>query len=154
MSYSKSLLLFDDKPEYGPFLKLIFTAMPAGLLIASVFLWSTGEVAGGLTLLAESLFIGLIFWAVFPRKYQVYEDHLRITLGGPVAIKIGFEKIEAIRVTNKIKFSMNFVTRFTRTYVEIARKRGPSIAITPKNNDLFVENANQALNQWIKMTVK
>jgi hypothetical protein len=75
-------------------------------------------------LLAESFFIGLIFWVVFPRRYQVYEDHLRIVLGGPVAVKIGFDKIEMIGVTSKLTFGVNFVTKFTKSYVEIAQKKG------------------------------
>lgn len=154
MSYSKSLLRYQDKPAYGSLLKLIIVIVPAGLLAASIYLWSSGENAGGLALLAESFFISLIFWVVFPRKYQIYEDHLRIVLGGPVAVKIGFDKIETIGVTSKLTFSVNFVTKFTKRYVEIAKKRGLSIAITPRDNDLFVENANRALSQWVKTIVE
>jgi hypothetical protein len=123
MSYSKSLLLYQDETAYGLLLKLVIVIVPASLLAASIYLWSSGESAGGLALLAESFFIGLIFWVVFPRRYQIYEDHLRIVLGGPVAVKIGFDKIEAIGVTSRLTFSVNFVTKFTKSYVEIAKKR-------------------------------
>lgn len=89
-----------------------------------------------------------------PRRYQIYEDHLRIMLGGPVAVKIGFDKIETIGVTSRLTFSVNFVTKFTKSYVEIAKKRGLRIAITPRDNDLFVENASRALSQWVKTIVE
>ena len=113
----------------------------------------SGDSSGGLALLAEAFIIGLIFWVVFPRKYQVYEDHVRIMLGGPFSVKVGFDKIKKIEVTSRLTFSVNFVTKFTKNCVEIAKKRGLSIAITPRDNDLFVEKANEALSQWKKISL-
>jgi hypothetical protein len=123
---------------------------PGILLAASIYVWLLGDGSGGLALLVETFIIGFIFWVIFPRKYQVYEDHLRIVLGGPVSVKVGFDKIKAIAVTNRQTLSVNFVTKLTNNYVEIAKMRGLSIAITPMVNDLFVENANRALSQWAK----
>ena len=150
MNYSRSVLLYQDEPAYGLFLKLIVVLVPAALLVASIYLLSSGESSGGLALLVEAFIVGFIFWIVFPRRYQAYEDHIRIALGGPFSVKVGFDKIEAIRVTSKFIFSVNFVTKLTKSYVEIAKKRGLSIAITPRDNDLFIENANLALSQWVK----
>ena len=124
--------------------------VPVGMLIAGAYLWSTGEPAGGLVLLGEALIIGLILWLVFPRKYQVYEDHLRIVLGGPFSIKVGFDRVVAVEVTSRTAMTVNFVTRFARTYVRIARKGGLSIAITPKSYERFVENANKAIKEWAR----
>ncbi len=150
MNYSKSLLLHEDIPSYGLLLKLIITIVPASLLVSGFYLWLTGEQTGGLVLLAETLFIGFIFWAVFPRRYQVYEDHMRIVLGGPFSVKVGFNKIKTIRPTNKLSFTVNFATRLTKSYTEIVMNRGLSIAITPRDNNVFVEYANQALSRWAK----
>ena len=150
MNYSRSVLLYQDEPAYGLFLKLIVVFVPAALLVASIYLLSSGENSGGLALLVEAFIVGFIFWIVFPRRYQVYEDHIRIVLGGPFSVKVGFDKIEVIRVTSRFIFSVNFVTKLTKSYVEIAKRRGLSIAITPKDNDLFIENANRALSQWVK----
>ncbi|MFC1934403.1 PH domain-containing protein [Chloroflexota bacterium] len=91
-----------------------------------------------------------MFWLVFPREYQVYEDHLRMVLGGPFSVKVGFQNIKAVRITSRTGLTINFVTRITRGYVEIAQKKGWSIAITPADNNSFVENANRALEQWLK----
>ena len=109
MGYTRSLLLYQDKPAYGLFLKLIMIALPGALLITSIYLFSSSENTGGLVLLAEAFIVGLIFWSVFPRSYQVYEDHLRIVLGGPFSIKVGFDKIEAISVTSRPNIGINFV---------------------------------------------
>ena len=131
-------------------MKAIIVLVPGILLAASIFVWSLGDSPGSLALLVEAFIIGFVFWAVFPRKYQVYEDHVRIVLGGPFSVKVGFDKIKTIEVTSRLSFSVNFVTAVTKSYVEIAKKKGLSIAITPRASDLFVENANRALSQWLK----
>jgi hypothetical protein len=150
MDYSQSVLLYQDRPKYGLFLKLILI-IPVILLASGIYLWSTGDAIGGLVLLTEAFIIGLIFWFVFPREYQVYENHLRIVLGGPFSVKVGFQNIEAIRITNRLSFNINFVTRIIGSYVEIAIKKGMSIAITPADKESFVGKANLALSQWLKI---
>ncbi len=150
MSYSKSLLLYQDVPAYGLFLKLLIVIMPVAMLAAGIYVFSSGDSDDGLALLIESFIIGFIFWVVFPRRYQVFEDHVRIVLGGPFSVKVGFDNIKTLGVTSRQTLSVNFVTKLTKNYVEIAIKRGLSIAITPGDKDLFVENANQALSRWIE----
>ena len=148
-NYSTSILLYQDKPRYGLLLKLILiipVAFPGG----SLYLWLAGDISGSLALLSQAFIIGLIFWFVFPREYQVYEDHLRIALGGPFSVKVDFQNIKTVRITNQTGLTVNFVTRITKSYVEIVKKKGGSIAITPTDNDSFVENANRTLEQWLK----
>ena len=149
MDYSKSILLYQDRPKYGLLLKLILI-IPMAFLGASIYSWLSGDSSDSLALLLEALVIGLVFWFVFPREYRVYEDHLRILLGGPFSVKIGLQNISVIRVTSRLSFGVNFVTRITRSHVEIVKKKGWSIAITPTLDDLFVENANRALTEWLK----
>ena len=147
--YSRSLLLYQDKPKYGLLLRLILI-IPLALLVGSLYLYLSGDTSGSLALLPEAFIVGLIFWLVFPREYRVYQDHLRIVLGGPLSVKVGFQNTKAIRITTRTAFTFNFVTRIAKSYVEIAKKRGWSVAITPTNNESFVENANRALEQWLK----
>lgn len=147
MSHSKSLLVYQDVPAYGLLVKLFIVIIPGGMLATSMYLWSISETSDGLALLIEAVIIGFIFWVVFPRRYQVYEDHVRIVLGGPLSVKVGFDKIKTIGITSKQTLSVNFVTKLTKSYVEIAKKKALPIAITPGDNDLFVENANRALGQ-------
>lgn len=149
MNYSTNLLLYQDKPRYGLLLKLILI-IPAAFLIGSLFLWLSGDIAGSLALLPSAFIMGLVFWLVFPREYRVYESHLRIVLGGPFSVKVSFKDIETFSKTSRTWLTINFVTRITKNYVEIVKKRGWNIAITPTDNDVFVENANRALKQWLK----
>ena len=150
MRYSRGLLLYQDVPAYGLFLKIIGTLVPVALLFTSYYLFSSGEREGGIALLIEAFIVGLILFSVSPRSYQVYEDHIRIVLGGPFSVKIGFDKIKSIEATRRLVFSVNFATRMTGNYVAITPKRGLTIAITPRDNDAFVENANRALGEWLK----
>ncbi|MFC1902797.1 hypothetical protein ACFLX4_01855 [Chloroflexota bacterium] len=150
MNYSKSLLLYQDVPAYGLFLKLLIVTIPVAMLAAGIYVFSSGDSDDGLALLIGAFIIGFIFWVVFPRRYQVFEDHVRIVLGGPFSVKVGFDKIKTLGVTSRQTLSVNFVTKLTKNYVEIAKKSGLSIAITPGDNDLFVENTNQALSRWIE----
>jgi hypothetical protein len=147
MRYSRSILIVQDEPA-GSLLKLILTIVPLGLLATSIYLWSSGEDDGGAALLIEAMAIGLTFWIILPRGYQVYEDHLRIVLGGPFSVKIGFEDIATIEVTSRTALTVNFTTTMAKTYVIITKKHGLSVAITPKSAYAFVENANLALRRW------
>jgi hypothetical protein len=149
LNYTTSILLYKDKPQYGLLLKLILI-LPVAFLVLSIYVWSVGDASGSLVLLIDAFIIGLIFWCVFPREYQVYEDHLCIVLGRPFTVKVGFQNIKAIRIASGLSLTINFVTRITNNSVEIVKKKGLSIAITPTANDLFVENANRALGQWLK----
>jgi len=149
MDYSQSVLLYRDKPEYGLLLKLVLI-IPVILVGSSIYLWSTGDTFLSLALLIEAFIIGLIFWFLLPREYQVYENHLRIVLGGPFSVKIGFQKIEKVRITSRLALTVNFATAITRSYVEIVIKKGMSIAITPADHESFVGKANQALSQWAR----
>ena len=102
-------------------------------------------------MLVVAFVIGLTFWIVSPRKYQVYEDHLQILLGGPFVVKIGFNQISTIEVTDNttLEFSaIKLISKVTNTYVRIGMKKRLSITITPKSDALFVENANRSLRQW------
>jgi hypothetical protein len=150
MSYSKSLLLYEEGVIYGNVLKIIFLILPVALVVVSIYLWSAGEGGGALALLAEALIIGIVFLIVFPRKYQIYEDHLRIALGGRFSVKIGFDRIVRVEVTSKTALTINLVSRMARTYVRIVRKNGLDLAITPKSNEEFVNNVQRALSDWVK----
>ena len=151
MSYTTNLL-YDDEPA-GSFFKIMFAIVLLALLSADLYVWSIGRSSGGaVLLLVEAIVIASIFWFVLPRRYQVYEDHLRIELGGPFEVKIGFDQIAAIKITNKVGFTIHFTTTVTKTYVKIVKKKGLSIMITPKSNALFIESANRALREWQEKT--
>ncbi|MFC1982948.1 hypothetical protein ACFLV5_04125 [Chloroflexota bacterium] len=61
-----------------------------------------------------------------------------------------FQNVKTLRITSRTGLTVNFVTRITKSYVEIVKKRGWNIAITPTSSDAFAENANRALEQWVR----
>ena len=149
MSYPTNLLLYEDEPV-GWIFKFVFVIVTLVLLAGSVYFGVSGDNASGLTMLVVALVIGLTFWIVSPRKYQVYEDHLQILLGGTFVVKIRFDQITSMGVTQSkgLHFTVNFTTTIANNYVRINKKKGLSVAITPKSDVLFVENANRSLRQW------
>jgi hypothetical protein len=147
MDYSRSQLVYQDEPT-GLALKIMVTILPLGLLVTGIFMLSSGEKEGSVILAVEALAVGLLLWSIFPRGYRVYEDHLRIVLGGPFSVKIGFTEIASVETTSRTAVTIHFATAMARTYVIINKKSGLNIAITPKSNELFVENANRSLHRW------
>jgi hypothetical protein len=150
MSYPTNLLLYEDEPA-GWIFKFFFVIVILVLLAGSVYFWVLGNNTSGLTMLVVAFIIGLTFWIVSPRKYQVYDDHLQILLGGPFVVKIKFDQIATIEVTDRITSeftAIKLISKVTNTYVRIGMKKGLSITITPKSDALFVENANRSLRQW------
>ena len=150
MSYPTNLLLYEDEPA-GWIFKFFFMIVTLVLLAGSVYFWVSGDNANGLTMLVVAFVLGLAFWIVSPRKYQVYGDRLQILLGGPFVVKIGFDQIAAIEVTDRTTSELaaiKLISKVTNTYVRIGRKKGLSITITPKSDALFVENTNRSLHQW------
>lgn len=143
-------MVYEDKPAYGLVVKLIIGLIPGAILAGSLYAWLSGDESAALGLLAEAFVIGLVFWLIFPRQYQIYEDHIRIVLGGPFSVKIGFDNIKAVRVSSRLSFGVNFATAITRSHVDIMRVKGMRIAITPEAQDLFVKNAERALSLWKK----
>ena len=150
MSYPTNLLLYEDEPA-GWIFKFFFAIVTLVIIAGSVYFWVSGDNASGLMMLVVAFIIGLTFWSVSPRKYQVYEDHLQILLGGPFVVKIGFDQISTIEVTDRtaLEFAaIKLISKVTNSYVRIGMKKGLNITITPKADALFVENANRSLSLW------
>jgi hypothetical protein len=148
MTYPESYPLSEAKPAGGFGLKLIMAIAIGSTLALGVYLWASGDEAGAWFLLAEALFILALFWAIFPRSYQIYQDRIRIVLGALFSVNIPFKDIEKVEVSNMASLTINFATAFTTRYILIKKKRGMSIVITPASNELFAEEAGAALARW------
>ena len=97
---------------------------------------------------AVTVFDALIFHAVLPRRYQIFQDRLRIILGHPFAFNIPFSTIREARSTSGLKAFAYWGLRFatsSKGVVEIVRHQGWNVVISPANEGLFLEQLNQAL---------
>ncbi len=117
-------------------------------MLGIVFLPSAVAAAG--TLLGISLFDGLLFYCILPRKYQIYADRLVILMGAPFSKTIRLADIKsARRVAGSYAFGYNGL-RFTTSsdyVVEILRQRGMGIVISPAGREYFVDQLKRALQR-------
>ena len=139
-------LVYEDRPIYDIWLKLILGCVLALTFILGVILISE-NIGAALAMFGVTLFDALLFNAVLPRRFQIFEDTLKIVLGWPFAINIPFSNIIDARSTSGRKVFAYWGIRFatsTRHIVEIVRKKGLNLVISPSKGDIFLEQLNQA----------
>lgn len=140
-------LIYEDKPRYDLWLKLILGGVLLLTLVLGVVLLSQDREAA-LVMFGVTLFDALLFKAILPQRFQIFENTLRIVLGGPFAINIPFANIKYARSSSGSKAFVYWGIRFatsSRGVVEIARKKGQNLVISPTHDDMFRERLNQAL---------
>ena len=104
-------------------------------------------------ILAASLILLGIWWARWPRRYQIFDSKIRIVFGRPFHFDIPFNNLEYASEGDPLDmwlplFRWNFVTSRGKNIVTIVRKSGMKINITPNNPELFLENLRKALVDW------
>lgn len=142
-------LLYEDITKYDFWLKLILGSILALTFVLGIIFISNTEVA--LVMFGITLFDALLFKAILPRRFQIFEDRLRILLGGPLAVNIPFSDIaDAKPVPGSKAFNyrgyrgLRFATS-TRYVIEIVRNKGLNLVISPSKGDIFLEELNRAL---------
>ncbi len=141
-----SELLYEDKPKYDIWIKVLLGGVVAlTLILGLVQISVNGREA--LTVFGVVLFEIILFRMILPRRFQILSDKLRIVLGGPLAINIPLSDIEEVRARTGIKAFVYFGVRFATSSghtVEIIRKKGLNMVISPTNDDEFIKQLNLA----------
>ena len=89
-------LLYEDMPKYDLWLKLILGGVLAlTLVLGAIFI--SGDIGAALLMFGVTLFDALLFKAILPRRFQIFEDKLKILLGAPLAISIPFSNIADVK---------------------------------------------------------
>jgi hypothetical protein len=135
------MILHEEKAQYDYWLRFLFL-IPFVLVIVAILLANTKEYEGFFVLIGDSAFFVLLFYFITPRRYQIHQDKLRIVLGTPFSINISLSTIKEVKqakgskafVYNGIRFATS-----SRSVVEIVRNRGMNYVISPKNEDIFIE---------------
>ncbi len=144
---SLSYLIYEDSAPYDPWLKIILGSTLALTLVMGI-LFLLFDVVGAYVMFGVTLFDALLFNAILPRRYQIYQDRLRIVLGKPFAVSISFatikEALPAAGPTTFIYWGIRFATS-AKSVVEIIRSKGLNIVISPADRDAFLEQLTQAL---------
>ncbi len=140
-------LLYEDIPKYDFWLKLILGGVLALTFVLGVILISD-DIRVALVMFGITLFDVLLFKAILPRRYQIFEDRLRILMGGPLAVNIAFSNIaDAKSVPGSKAFAHMGIRLATSTHyvIEIVRKNGLNLVISPSKGDVFLEELRKAL---------
>jgi hypothetical protein len=139
--------IHEEKVEYDGWLKIIYV-IPFGLFIAALLFALNGDLEVFSVLLGEGVFIWLIYYLIMPRKYQIYQDKLRIVLGGPFALNIQLKTIKEVMHVAGSKAYVYSGARFatsSRYVIQIVRNGGLNYLISPQNGELFLEQLNLTL---------
>jgi hypothetical protein len=146
--YIMDSVVYQDTPRYDVYLKGIMV-LPVFFIAFGIYYLIIAKVEAATSMFAATLLMAAMFWAMFPRKYLILDSKFRIVLGGPFSFTIHFSNLETAKEPEGATFGINFPTCFSgeRT-VQIIRKKGWYVNITPNDRDLFLENLNKALNDW------
>ena len=140
-------LIYEDIPKYDLWLKLILGSVLAITFVAGVVLLFE-DIVAALIMLGVTLFDALLFKAVLPQRFQIFEDGVKIVLGGPFAINIPLSNIREARSASASKAFAYWGIRFatsTHYVVEIVRTKGLNLVISPAGGDMFMEQLNRTL---------
>jgi hypothetical protein len=139
--------VYEDTSRYDFWLKLILGSVLALTFVCGICLLSE-DIRAAAIFFGITLFDALLFKAILPNRLQIFEDRLKIVLGGPFAINISFSNIKHVRQVpgNKAFVYWGFrLATSSRYVIEIARKKGLNLVISPKNGDTFLEQLTRAL---------
>jgi len=116
------------------------------LILGVVLLWT--DLVAALVVFGVTAFDGLLFYSIMPRRFQIFEDRLRIVLGSPFAFSIYFSTIKEVRSSSFSKAFAYWGVRFatsTSNIVEIVRSEGWNVVISPVEKDVFVQRLTEAI---------
>jgi len=142
--------LYEDTSQYDLWLKLLLGGILVSTLIPGIVLLPT-DILGAQTLFGVTAFDALLFHAILPRRFQIFEDRVKIILGYPFSFDIPFSTIKEAEPASGSKAFIYRGIRFAtsaKSLVETIRRHGLSIVISPRNRESFSENLNQALQSF------
>jgi hypothetical protein len=142
-------LIYEDKPPYDRIEKSLSVGVPAAFLIAGLILLRPATRAG-VALLVDAAVFGLAVHFVIPRRYQLFATRLRIVLGWPLRWDIPLSTIAAARPARGVARWFYWGVRLATssgTLVEVERKKGWNVILSPSSRDVFLAQLNEALDK-------
>ncbi len=146
------LVVFEDRPVYDRLNKYLIGGIIAIPLIIALAVLPQ-DILGASIMFGVTVFDAILFWCILPKRFFVYEDRLKIALGGPFSITVPFRDIVQIRQATK---DMAFVYwgyklgTSLKFQVEIERKNGLSVLISPSMESEFIVQLNQARKNYVE----
>jgi len=144
-------IIYQDDTNKDIWLKLLL-AIPVLIILGTAFyLLITNDVKAAIEMFGVVVLILIIFWLIFPKKYIILDSKVKIVLGGPFSFNIPFKNIKTARIPKGITSGINFPSSFSGKHaVQIVRKKGMNVNITPADRELFLKNLEKAMDDWEK----
>jgi len=146
MSVHSKVPRYEDTPKYDTWFKLIIAGVLSMPLIIGAGM-APEDINAALGMLLVVFLVVVLFRLLLPRRFQVFDDRLRIVMGGPLAITIPFSTITDAKAASGSKALVYGGIRLatsTRHVVEIVRKGRMNLVISPAHDEMFLEQLNQA----------
>ena len=135
------VVVFEDKPAYDKLNTYLVGGIVAIPLIIAIILLPQ-DILGAAIMFGVTVFDAILFWCILPKRFLVYEDRLKIVLGGPFSYTIPFQDIINVRQATKdmawVYWGMRLGTSL-KYQVEIERKNGLGVIISPSMENEFIE---------------
>ncbi len=147
----KSTMIAYSGSKYDKWLRAVIVAVPLLMLALGGLSAAQGEESGAAILFAVTPFVLGLFWAVLPRRVEVWTDRIRIVMGWPFSFNVPFDTVSEIRSARARDALIYGGLRFSpsvRTPVEVRRSRGMNVVVSPHDRQQFLENAQRALDSY------
>lgn len=145
-------VVFEDKPVYDKLNKYLIGGILAVPLIVTIVLL-TQDILGAAIMFGITVFDAILFWCILPKRFLAYEERLKIVLGGPFSYTIPFRDIINVRQATKdmawVYWGLRLGTS-QKFQVEIERKNGLGVIISPSMENDFIEQLNQVKENYIE----
>lgn len=140
--------MFEERAEYETWVKIVLALPFVVILATSILIQLYEEDRKALPILLIVIFlITAVYWLILPRKFRITQDSLEIVIGFTYRIPLTeIEKVKKGSSFNIFFRGIKFAT--SRNFIEIKRKGGLPITISPKNADLFFEQIRVHLRNF------
>jgi len=142
------MLIHEESADIAWWFKLAVLIVIGLICYGTVSSLLNQESGAFLRLLGGGVFIGLLYYFLIPRKFQIFHDKLKIVFGPPFSIDIPLSTIKEVKLNPGIKAIFYLRFRFltsTKYVVEIVRNKGLNWVISPKNGEIFLKQLDQAI---------
>jgi hypothetical protein len=140
-------LMYEDAARYDRVQFVFLAVIIAATLVPAIVLLFF-DTTGAAYMFGVTFLDALIFHLVLPRRYQLFNTKLRIVLGWPISWDVKLFTIKEARPAPAIStwfYSGVRLATSSSTAVEIVRKGGLGVIISPSDRKAFLEQINAAV---------
>eukprot|EP01090_Pellita_catalonica_P001181 TRINITY_DN10878_c0_g1_i1.p1 TRINITY_DN10878_c0_g1~~TRINITY_DN10878_c0_g1_i1.p1 ORF type:complete len:166 (+),score=8.04 TRINITY_DN10878_c0_g1_i1:78-575(+) len=147
----KSGSFYEQECPYSVKLKIILGLVPIviiAMMLFVVIIQDGASIGLSLFLIAEAIFILLIYWFMLPRKLIITDTEMIVVLGPPLKFRVNL--LDIVKVTEGNIFSGFFTMKWKFTtcatkIVYIERSVGWNVKVSPSDPAAFVSELNRRI---------